>query len=269
MVSVQTYLPKNLSPFIKSFWRLEVAGIEQGRYEEDIIPDGHHEIIFQLDSQAARRRNGDTWGYEPAAFFAGQTLQPYTLQLNAGAILYGIRFYPHTLSLLFNFPAYLLTGGLLPLADVPGADQLLHCISEDASQTFNRFEKVLIKKTTSLQITSRFSYVNAAVNTILQQQGNVKIDQLIHSTGISVKHLDNTFKQFAGITPKTLSNIIKLNYFIRYREQHPGKSLTECAYEASFYDQSHLIRLFRNFTGQSPREYFNDPNYINGYFTAL
>ncbi|KAA2240876.1 AraC family transcriptional regulator [Chitinophaga agrisoli] len=270
MISVQTYVPEGLSPFIKSFWRLQVSDAIPGAYEEDIIPDGHHEIIFHLNAHAARRKTGtQAWGDEPAAFFAGQTLQSYTLQLNAGAVLYGIRFYPHTLALLFKFPAHLLTGGWLPLGDIPGADLLQHCITENAAQTFTRFERILHQQIRALRLTGGFSYVHKAVSTILQQKGDVRIDELIRATGVSVKHLDNSFKQFAGVTPKTLCNIIKLNYFIRYREQHPSKTLTECAYEASFYDQSHLIRLFKAFTCQSPRAYFSEVHYINEYFTGL
>ncbi len=52
MISVETYVPEGLSPFIKSFWRLQVAATMPGPYEEDIIPDGHHEIIFHLDTKA-------------------------------------------------------------------------------------------------------------------------------------------------------------------------------------------------------------------------
>lgn len=270
MVSVQTYIPAALAPFIKSFWCLRVdAGIQQP-YVEDIIPDGHHEIIFHMEPHIAQRNPElHNCGYEPDAFFAGQNLYSYMLQLQAGAMLYGIRFYPHTLALLFNFPADLLTGQLLPLNDVPAADALRHCITENPARTFARFEKLLTKQVAALNTGKGFDYVNAAVGLILQEKGNVKVDRLIQATGVSVKHLDTSFKKFVGITPKTLCHIIKLNYFIHYREQHPGKSLTDCTYEASFYDQSHLIKLFKTFTGKLPKAYFNEVNIISNHFTGM
>ncbi len=241
-----------------------------GFYEEDIIPDGHHEIIFHLDTHSAKRKSlQNNWSYEPDAFFAGQTLQSYALQLKPGAILYGIRFYPHTLALLFGVPAALLTDHLLPLSDMPGATALRHCVSDSAALTFSRFEKILAEQVARLRPSNSFSYVDAAVAGILQHKGNIRIDTLIQRTGISTKHLDNSFKKFVGVTPKTLCNIVRLNHFIRYREQHLSKSLTECAYEAEFYDQSHLIKLFRTFTGQSPKAYFSNTHYINEHFTAM
>lgn len=270
MIGVQTYVPGRLQPFVKSFWRLEVSGRPNEPYEEDIVPDGHHEIIFHLHANAASRKTeDDRWSNEPAAFFAGQTLQSYSLQLTPGAILYGIRFYPHTLALLFDLPAAMLTDQLLPLSDLPGAAILYKCITDDAQETFSCLERMLYARIAALRPARSFAYVNASVATILRHNGHVKIDTLIHQAGISVKHLDNSFKKYVGITPKTLCNIIRLNHFIQYKERHLFKSLTECAYEAEFYDQSHLIKLFRTFTGKSPKAYFSGDRYINGHFTAM
>lgn len=270
MISLQTYVPEKLHPFVKSFWRLEVARLEEGCYEEDIIPDGHHEIIFHLHPNTAKRKmEGKSWGCEPDAFFAGQTLQSYSLQLQPGSVLYGIRFYPHTMALLFNVPASIFTDQLLPVSGIPGAMALWHCITGNADNTFSRFEKVLSARIAGLQPSNGFLYVNAAVTSVLQHNGDVRVDALMRQTGISVRHLDNSFKQFVGITPKIFCNIIRLNHFIRYRAGHSFKSLTECAYEAAFYDQSHLIKLFRAFTGKSPKAYFNETNYINEHFTVM
>lgn len=270
MISLQTYIPEGLHPFVKSFWRLEVARQGEACYEEDIIPDGHHEIIFHLQPNSAQRRMGQkSWGYEPEAFFAGQTLQSYSLQLAPGSILYGIRFYPHTAALLFDVPASIFTDQLLAVSDIPGATALRHCISDNADNTFSRFENVLSARIAGLQPSNAFLYVDAAVASVLQHNGDVRVDALMRQTGISVRHLDNSFKHFVGITPKTFCNIIRLNHFIRYRSSHTFKSLTDCAYEAAFYDQSHLIKLFRTFTGKSPKAYFNDTNYINEHFTVM
>jgi len=209
------------------------------------------------------------WVSEPDAFFAGQTLQSHSLRLKPGSILYGIRFYPHTMALLFNVPAAIFTEQMLPVNDIPGAVALQHCITDNAANTFSRFEQELSARITDLQPSNSFMYVNAAVASVLQHNGDVRVDALMRQTGISVRHLDNSFKQFVGVTPKTFCNIIRLNHFIRYRASHTFKSLTECAYEAAFYDQSHLIKLFRTFTGKSPKAYFNDTNYINEHFTVM
>ncbi len=66
-------------------------------------------------------------------------------------------------------------------------------------------------------------------------------------------------------SPKALFRISR-GFFINYRKNNPSKSLTECALEANFYDQSHLIHLSNAITDKCPKEYFGKMNYINDFF---
>ncbi|THU32534.1 AraC family transcriptional regulator [Niastella caeni] len=271
MVTLETYIPASLSQIVKSFWCIKVAGLTDESYTENILPDGHHEIIFHLAVDNAKRGNSTTgWIKEPDSFFAGQTLTSYSLELKNNSVLYGIRFYPHTLSFLFDFPADIITNNILPLQEISAAKELRHCISEDAQDTFTNFEKALLQqyKRTDLSA-NKFQYINYSVGQILKNKGDIIIDPLIKSTGVSPRYFDTIFKQAVGINPKPFCNIIKLNHFISYRKNHPHRNLTECCYEANFFDQSHLIKLFQKVANQSPRKYFNDSNHINNYFSEL
>lgn len=271
MISIQTYVPKTLAPLIKSFWRLTVADFGETLYKEDIIPDGHHEIIFHLNSNPAKRKTeNNEWRSEPIAFFAGQDLKSFKVELTPGSIIYGIRFHPHTQSLFFNFPASVTTDYPLSLETVGKANALWNDISECPEKTFSNFEKIFLKKISLLNSFPKpFGYVNACVQEILNHKGNIKIDLLVKKTGISINQLDNSFKNFVGVTPKTFCNIIKFDHFINYKKNNPAKSLTECAHEANFYDQSHLIRLSQAITGKSPKAHFCKTNYINDFFIDI
>jgi len=271
MMTLQTYKPLALSQVVKSFWYLKISGLTGSSYAEDILPDGHHEIIFHLTPDHAKRseRHSD-WINEPAAFFAGQTLHSYSLELKNNSIIYGIRFYPHTLATLFDFPADLLNDRILPVSEISRATALKDCITEDPEETFMNFETVLIKLLVHADLSSnKFKYIQYSVAEIMKHNGDLRIDHLINKTGVTVKYLDTLFLQSVGITPKRFCKIIKLNHFIHYRNDHPLKSLTECAYEANFFDQSHLIKLFKAVTGQRPKDYFAGSNQINNYFAEL
>lgn len=269
MISIEAYLPRKLFPLIKSFWCLEVSAASVIPYEEEIIPDGHHEIIFHLNASPAERKTGnDAWRTEPIAFFAGQDLKSFRVRLRPGALIYGIRFQPHTQALFFDFPASVTTDYQLAIDDF-GRDALLlrQCLSDRPEITFANFEKLFTKRISMLKaIPTPFGYVNYSVREIFKRKGNVRIDNLVRESGVSLRHLENSFKQFVGVTPKSLCNIIKFNHFIQYRRKNPSKSLTECAYETNFYDQPHLIRTSNLIAGKSPKDCFAPTNYINNSF---
>jgi AraC-like DNA-binding protein len=270
MLALQTYHPAKLRPYVKAFWKLTVpAGLPQP-YEEDIFPDGHHEIIFYLEHSGTRRKtSGAGWQSGPDAFFAGQTLTSYRLQMTPGAILYGIRCWPHTLGLLFDFPADILTGRLSHPLDGALAQELSRSIDPEPATTFGRWERLLQRRIAGIDPPAGFSYVAASVDTILRHKGDVRMSTLMRLTGVSGNYLDRSFERYVGITPKTLANIIKLNYFLQYKSDHRDKRLTECVYEANFYDQSHLTRLFRSVTGMPPKDWFARENFISDRFAAL
>lgn len=271
MITLETYIPASLAKMVKSFWCIKVDALPEECYTENIIPDGHHEIIFHLSAHNAKRGNsGIGWVKEPDAFFAGQTLHSYSLELKNNSVLYGIRFYPHTLSVLFGLPADIITDNILPLEEVQDATNLKNCISEDPDKTFRNFEAELLQICHQADLSAnRFQYINYSVEEILRSKGDITIDRLIRSTGVSPRYFDTIFRQSVGINPKPFCNIIKLNHFLSYRKNHPQKNLTECCYEANFFDQSHLIKLFQRVANQSPRKYFNDTNLINNYFSEL
>lgn len=268
MVSIETYTPRHLAGYIRSFWCLEVLPGPGSSYKEEILPDGHQEIIFNINLSPVRKRNGsDDWINDPAVFFSGQNRKSYTIELHPGTIIYGIRFYPHTQSLFYHFPASLSTDSLIALDEVSSRDRLTGCIAETPAKTFTRLEQEFTRRMAGLaKPVDTFRYIDAAVRRIMQDKGTTRVLQLEKLTGVSARHLEKSFQKYVGISPKQFCSIIRYGHFINYRKKHPGKTLTECAYEADFNDQSHLVRLANLLTGQSPKAYFNRPHLINDVF---
>jgi len=269
MITLQTYIPKSLNHFIKSFWFLQVEATA-GIYEEEIIPDGHHEIIFHLNNGTAKRKSENSnWLKEPEALIASQNLKSYMLQLQSGSKLFGIRFYPHTLYHLLRVPISHFTDKVFSLNDVANASLFWNCISDDVEATFSNFERMLLKKINGDFNSESFSYVNASIHEMIKYKGNVAVDTLINRTGISVKHLNNLFEKYVGVNPKMINRIFQLNHFISYKTNNPYKTFTDCCYEAGYYDQAHLIKSFRLFTNKSPKNYFRKSSYINEHFSVF
>jgi AraC-like DNA-binding protein len=71
---------------------------------------------------------------------------------------------------------------------------------------------------------------------------------------ISERHLSRVFRQSFGISPKRFTKIARIEKVLASRRD--GLTWTEAAYACGFYDQSHMIRDFKEIVGQSPIEFF-------------
>lgn len=95
--------------------------------------------------------------------------------------------------------------------------------------------------------------VARAVAAIHSARGAIRIGALAKQLGISRDPLEKRFRRTVGASPKQLASIVRLASVIAaYR---PGASLTQLAYAAGYFDQSHFIHDFRAATGDSPERF--------------
>jgi AraC-like DNA-binding protein len=87
--------------------------------------------------------------------------------------------------------------------------------------------------------------------------GSTRIDQLVHSTGLSHRHLAARFREEVGMTPKAFARVLRFKHSLTLLRQDCG-SLASVAEAAGYYDQSHLNRDFRVMAGASPRAFLRD-----------
>jgi len=83
---------------------------------------------------------------------------------------------------------------------------------------------------------------------------------------LSTRHFERKFKEFAGLSPKLYSRIIRFQAATQHKLTGI-RDLTKIAYACGYYDQSHFINDFREFSGYTPKEYFwseaDGTQYIN------
>jgi AraC-like DNA-binding protein len=85
--------------------------------------------------------------------------------------------------------------------------------------------------------------------------GSVQTAQLARHAGCSRKHLAGLFRERVGLAPKTLARIHR---FHRAAAAIAGSGATgfgQVAADMGYFDQSHLIRDFRQFAGLTPTEF--------------
>lgn len=71
------------------------------------------------------------------------------------------------------------------------------------------------------------------------------------------------------MSPKMYCRIQRFNkayYYLKYKKCY---SLQDISYMCGYYDLSHFVNDFKEFTGQPPQEYFTSENIYNSLFTGI
>jgi AraC-like DNA-binding protein len=85
---------------------------------------------------------------------------------------------------------------------------------------------------------------------ILRARGNVRIHALARQLGSSQDRFEKRFRRVVGASPKQVASIARFRAAVAARAA--GRSLTEVAHAAGYFDSAHLARVFRAVTGGPP-----------------
>ena len=93
--------------------------------------------------------------------------------------------------------------------------------------------------------------ISYAVKSIDRTNGLVSIENLAERVGWSTRQLQRRFKSAVGISPKLFSRMRRFQRVFCAME-NVATGWANAAVDSGYYDQAHLIRDFRDFTGQTP-----------------
>ncbi|RMG20124.1 MAG: AraC family transcriptional regulator [Bacteroidetes bacterium] len=130
-------------------------------------------------------------------------------------------------------------------------------ISEDRQKI--KFIEQRLKNKLAMTSNPRTEELIRAVGLIDDQMGLLSSSILAGHLNMSLKTLERRFNEMIGLTVKEYTSIIRLKNIFRHL-QMDHISLTNVAYEAEFYDQSHFNRFFKKYTGMTPKEFLSTRN---------
>jgi AraC-like DNA-binding protein len=239
-----------LGSFVDAFWVLEQdpEHSEAGAPTQRVVPDGHPEIILNL-GQPFEFFDGARWHGQPRCFLAGQIDGPLLLRPNGRANILGIRFHPHGVASVLEQPMHELPGQFTPVADLSPAlardlDRAL-----DSAGPITRIEAALL----TAERTSR-GYdpaVAEAGRRIILDRGASDLAALARELGVGIRQFERRFNHGIGLPPKLFCRMQRFIHVFRAISEQPCK-WADAAIECGYYDQAHLIRDFRTFSGETP-----------------
>ena len=85
--------------------------------------------------------------------------------------------------------------------------------------------------------------------------GGVAIAGLAEELGWSRRRFGQRFREHVGLAPKPAARVLRFRRVLELLGRTDGPGLAAIAQDAGYYDQAHLNRDFRAYTGVSPRAY--------------
>lgn len=83
----------------------------------------------------------------------------------------------------------------------------------------------------------------------------IRVKDIAQREVISERQVTRIFNNRVGVNAKTLMKIIRFQNAIKMINTKKTAKLVDIALEAGYYDQSHFIRDFYEFTGLTPSEH--------------
>ncbi len=248
-----------LAPFIKSYWFLEMEAYEGIGQLERVVPNGFIELTFHYGDHLQKIKH--TKELQPGIILSGQKTGFFDVLPTGKTQMLSIQFFPHSASLFFDLPMDELSNETLDLGEILGScardleEQLLHL--QTLEQRVQHIERFLLHRL-SRKTEYAWDRMVHNIKLINQSNGKITLDELTGGACLSRKQHERIFKKFVGLSPKQYLKIVRFQYTLFAHQQHPNENLTELAYRCGYYDQSHMINDFKDFSGITPKQYFTD-----------
>jgi AraC-like DNA-binding protein len=94
--------------------------------------------------------------------------------------------------------------------------------------------------------------LSGAWRRLRQTGGTVPVEALAAEAGWTRRHLGAVFRRELGLPPKVLARLVRFERAYAQTRRATTEGWAAVAADAGYYDQAHLIRDFRTFTGSTP-----------------
>jgi AraC-like DNA-binding protein len=265
---VETLPGAALRSRIRCYWFL--TGTETTTPPAPALPDGSPELVLNFGDPIEARSPDGASVTQPRATFVGQITGPFVVVPVGRLDVMGVRFEAHGASGWVDQAEWLRDRWIDAAAiRTLRTDRLLEQLAESRSVT----ERALVLDRyfgAILPNGSRRSDrpVERAVALIRRSGGATPLDRVMATLDVSARQLQRAFAAEAGLSPKLFLRICRFQRVFAAWQRSPG-NWARTAVECGYYDQSHLVRDFRQFSGGAPAQFIETGPEFSRLFTAL
>lgn len=240
-----------LSRFVECYWKVSDEGTEVR--QQKIVPDGFPEVMVHL-GDAYRINIGSSWHEQCQFLLAGQIRKFFHLENTGRSSVFGIKFKPAAITLLFGIEMSAFTDHVVDLTSLSGFESWCSSIvtSHDFGNNVATTEEFLRKQCSFAS--QELHPVEVGLQHVFEKFGACTVEELANRAGVGVRQLELYFKKYVGLSPKFYARVIRFSrIFQLVQDERPHWA--DVAHLAGYFDQAHFIKNFKAFTGEEPARY--------------
>lgn len=250
---------EKLAGLVRCFWVLEMENFEGVPYIHRTMADGCIEMVFHYQGVFDELLNNNQQVRSFSSGISGPSQQFRRFSINNHFGIFGVYLYPFALPELFDIPALALTNEMVDTGTILGAagkeleEKMM--LAPDNQTRVAIISQYLESKLA--QRKTRNNGISETIRQIIHTDGRSNVQRLADDSFLSIRQFQRNFKEHAGFSPKLFTRIIRFQTALRKYPEKEFLSLTDIAYDCGYYDQSHFIHDFKEFSGHHPGVYFS------------
>ena len=236
-----------LAQYVRCIWSFDDDS-GQGAPQR-IVPDGRPELVVHCTLPYREIEAGRAIA-QTRILFAGQLTRPLWLKPGPRSRVIGVRFHPAGAYRFLGQPLDTFTDVRVAVASLwPEEETRLWSEVSAAKETSTRIKAI------ERFVERRIVASGVAEDEIVSRCVAAMQEEVATQAGIGRRQLERRFRKVVGISPGTLSDILRFRRVFDAIEHDSARPWTDAAAAAGYYDQSHLVRDFRRFVGCTPTEF--------------
>lgn len=240
IISQRTYpLPEFLKGHVVEFWSLDAnPDLSKGPLRFRLCAQTYPSLVLAngFSSLELAGGHGSRKSFSTKAAFS----------------LLGVTVYPHALYTIFGLEPGEIMESQYSIDDLLGAsgndlkDRLVN--GPSIGRQLDIMSVFLHERIRKHEKDDLFS---EPIKFIGESDGKANIEQLADQCGLSRRQFEKRFLRYTGFPPYLYCRLLKFRASLN--KTHGYQNLTDLAYQFGYCDQSHFIREFRTFSGESPK----------------
>lgn len=254
---VSSVPPRPLCDFVERFWQINEV---PPHFKERIVPSGTLELVINLHEDEFRiycPTQLEHCKRFSGAMVSGTYTGSFVIDAHQQAAVVGVHFRPGGAFPFLGIAASELADTHFDLETLWGsaARELRErlCAAREPGERFRLLEKALMAHL--YRPLERHYAALFALSILSRADSHPSVRDIAKKVDLSQRRFIQVFRREVGLTPKQFYRLRRFQRAFASLRQSRLPDWSRLAMECGYFDQSHFIRDFRNFSGLRPTEF--------------